>query len=258
MLSTQLAIKLMDEMTSKGNGKRTRQYMSCVNGESCYANTTEAEKEAGKGVMPHNSLAESIWGNFTYAQERAGTIAEVSAGAEAMIRMNGDFDRDKLGVPVGSFHQLPWQLQESAIVLGKQKRNDVKKAAQDDKKSQRSSSSAENDAKAQKKKALQEKQSRERLELYKLYGTEHCWDTPDQVDKGLAQLSSDTAKLKAVKRQVFDNLLSMLNTSLTSYSSDLRHFRSRFGPLPCVSRLARLHSRPSKTALILGSIWQSS
>ena len=58
MLSTQLAIKRMDEMTSEGNGKRTRQYMSCVNGESCYANTTKAEKEASKGVVPHNSLAE--------------------------------------------------------------------------------------------------------------------------------------------------------------------------------------------------------
>ena len=58
---------------------------------------------------------------------------------------------------------------------------------------------------------------------------------------------------KSCARMVFDNLVSMLNTSLTSYPSDLRPFRSRFGPLPCVSRLARLHSRPRKTALILRS-----
>ena len=59
---------------------------------------------------------------------------------------------------------------------------------------------------------------------------------------------------KSCARMVFDNLVSMLNTSLTSYPSDLRPFRSRFGPLPCVSRLARLHSRPRKTALTSGHL----
>jgi hypothetical protein len=115
--------------------KATSDYLSKGNGRFSWAVSSEEEKKASIGMRATNDPSESQFATFTEALATGGRIGVDLASGIGQTRYNNDFGRaqdqyvmgrrskaEHSGAkPVGLFHELSIELQDSLVVTSKRK-----------------------------------------------------------------------------------------------------------------------------------------
>lgn len=97
--------------------KATSDYLSSVDRDFSWDNTSEEMRKNLIGTFSTNYLAESPFGSLTHQLDNFNMILSSNASAVSQARMNGDFNRKELGHKNdGAFHQLSDQLKWALIV----------------------------------------------------------------------------------------------------------------------------------------------
>ena len=96
--------------------KETSDYLSSVDGNFSWANTTEETHKNLIGTFATNDLAESPFASLTYQLDSFNMILGNNAAAVAQARMNGAFNGRELGHKIdGAFHQLSDEMKRSLL-----------------------------------------------------------------------------------------------------------------------------------------------
>ena len=212
-LVTTLAVEVAQVMIKEfcDPNKVTKDLVSDIGGKFSWKNTTPEEHEAGKGKSSTNDAAESPFGGLSHVLEAHGRLNPENAAAIATAIFNGDFSRSDIDksqqqVPKhpteeGSFISLPHELAQSLLQVGFRQTKSATKRTKE-----RVTAQKANKKEKQvvlKKSGIERAQKKyiEKLHYHHLYQSDECWNTVDEVDRGLARLS-DSQKLKAVKEQI--------------------------------------------------------
>ena len=105
----------LDEM--RNTSKTIHHYLSSIEGEKAWKNTTPEEHLKLLGTFATNDIAEQAFGKMTHSYRTFSMILGGNAAAIAQARTNGDWDRKLCGGKLdGTFHQLDLKMQESLIL----------------------------------------------------------------------------------------------------------------------------------------------
>ena len=111
-----LAVTVLREL--RDPHKQTHNYLSSVDGEFSWGNTTEEEHKACLGMMATNDIAESPFGGWSQQVQQFGRLLGIHASARGIARMNKDFTRNiKQPSNNGLFHKLSPHMKHSLITF---------------------------------------------------------------------------------------------------------------------------------------------
>ena len=180
--------------------KATSDYLSSVDGNFSWANTTEETHKNLIGTFATNNLADSPFASFTYQLDSCNIILGNNAAAVAQARMNGDFNRRVLGHKNdGTFHQLSDKLKHYLLSTALKSSERVRKEEHDTIEKQR-------EHKRFKKEALElarlEKANQayaQAVLLIQSYHSPEGWKTKLGAEREYNKIQSENLKLDAVK-----------------------------------------------------------
>ena len=130
-LGLMAVVRFMEELVSTKTGKKTHQFMSCLDGKRSWKNMTLAEKEASKEASAVTDIAESHFAYSKHEKHKCGTTLSVlSAGAVAVSKTTG-FMKRVLGNSVnteelGYWHKLDSKKQDIIMVYAERKARGVR------------------------------------------------------------------------------------------------------------------------------------
>jgi hypothetical protein len=183
--------------------KATSDYLSCVDGQFSWGQTTDEEHYACMGRMATNDPAESPFALLTRQMQGFGRLLGIHASAVGHARFNGDFTRDFENEDNnGAFLKLTPEMHDSlltfALGLSPEVRKDEKVALD-----------KQREAKKRRLQLLRDKKILAATQEYAtaltyidMYHSDACWKTATQARKQFSKLTSITAKKKAVKEQI--------------------------------------------------------
>ena len=196
--------------------KATHNYLSSIDGKWSQSVISDEVRQSGFGKEASNSISESAHAASTYSLKTSGTIRLDSASGEGQTRANNDFGRghdalvkrgNKASGPqpereFGQFFKLPAELQRSLITMAKQgapnlrKRHDKALAAQKAEKLRRQQLMAD--------KRLQDAEEKyiAAIDHFERYHSKRCWRNASEAFRNFDRLSSESARLRAVKEQI--------------------------------------------------------
>eukprot|EP00956_Cyclotella_meneghiniana_P019308 scaffold32996_cov35-Cyclotella_meneghiniana.AAC.1 len=173
------------------------------------------QRKSAIGKESSNSTSESLHGTTTDIMKRTGTIRLDHAAGDGMIKYNRHVDRDveqyikgtkpsakKDAAPCGLFFTLPKELQISAVMTAKRGSKNLKKEHDQALESQKRADLARKQAEQMQ---IIEKAKEAYIRAWKLieiYRSERGWKTLSQSWRTFNQLSSESARLRAVKEQI--------------------------------------------------------
>ena len=195
--------------------KQTHEHLDSMDGRLSMKNVTDEMHKATLHKMATNDVAEGPFAGTSQQLQTFTTLSGTNASAVAQARFNGDFNRPEKELcrrkssdnsdnspKTGAFIGLGKEMLETAIQFALNKVKEVKKG-------QRESLKRQGDVKAAKLALLKEKGLKaatkeyiDKLYYYDMYNSLRCWRTADEVDAGLAQLSSDRKRLDEIKEQI--------------------------------------------------------
>ena len=176
--------ELLDE------SKATFPFMSVSKSEYSWEYCSAEVKEALLGIMAVNDLAESSFAGVTAQVQVFGRIDLASAAAISDINRNGFLDRSPIDddTATGMFHGLREELQLTAVMCAMEFAPATRQANNDALEAQRR-------AKRQKEEIVKqlglEKATDEHIECliyHKMYESDRCWKTREEVTEGLKAL----------------------------------------------------------------------
>ena len=191
--------------------KATHKYLSEVVGERSIGQIGIAEKEAGLGISASNCVSERGHGASTSDLQTFGTIDLQHMAARGQTEDNNDFGRElrvggrksviheKESRGLGGYHQLMQELQRTLILSAKwnlRAHRDLFKRSFKDQLDTRQKK--EMDAMM----AELEKSKEDYIDamvLYEQYYSQRCWRTKPEAKRIYSGLTSESARLEAVK-----------------------------------------------------------
>eukprot|EP00956_Cyclotella_meneghiniana_P019144 scaffold32561_cov32-Cyclotella_meneghiniana.AAC.5 len=199
----------------RDESKATSNYLSSIGGKSSLAVLTESQRKSGIGKESSNSTSESLHGTTTDILKRAGTIRLDHAAGDEMIKYNRHVDRDaeqyikgtkppanKDATQSGLFFTLPKELQISAVMAAKRGSKNLKKEHDQALESQKRADLARKQAEQEQIVEKAKEAYIRAWELIEIYRSERGWKTLSQSWRTFNQLSSESARLRAVKEQI--------------------------------------------------------
>ncbi len=191
--------------------KATSNYLSSVNGEYSWENTSTEDHEALKDRVANNDLSESAHGGTSHQINLWGRILLTNAAGMDQVRRNGNFSRcDKLG----SFLKLPFEMKRSLLAAAKKHSPKQRQWDRD----AISRQTAEKQRKLAEKKTKAEEKAAganiEALYYYGYHGSQSRWKTEKEMDDRLEEMGSNTAKIKSLKDNIKCYVLGLGRTDL--------------------------------------------
>eukprot|EP00956_Cyclotella_meneghiniana_P008423 scaffold11328_cov66-Cyclotella_meneghiniana.AAC.8 len=199
----------------RDESKATSNYLSSIGGKSSLAVLTESQRKSGIGKESSNSTSELLHGTTTDILKRAGTIRLDHAAGDGMIKYNRHVDRDveqyikgtkpsakKGATQSGLFFTLPKELQISAVMAAKRGSKNLKKEHDQALESQKRADLARKQAEQEQIVEKAKEAYIRAWELIEIYRSERGWKTLSQSWRTFNQLSSESARLRAVKQQI--------------------------------------------------------
>ena len=219
--STSIFMKKLGELSAsailselRNPSKATSNHLSSVNGKFSFSNTSCNNHLEGMGKMAVNDPAESSFGGTTRQIQYFGRIGITNAGGVDQVRRNGDLSRgfgkktDKTGKltqdhnKVGIFHEMPEQMIAALLTMAKEDSNITSTYDRQALSKQR----AEKERKQQLMEDTQMKKAQEglidALYYHDMFGSAACWMNARQIDTELRKLTSNTAKIDALKENI--------------------------------------------------------
>lgn len=199
----------------RNESKATAQYLSSIGGENSLAVLSESKRKAGLGKESSNSTSESLHGTVTHLMKVAGTIRLDHAAGDGMMQTNGHIDRNvnqyikknrKKEVSENEtpslFFQLPEELRITAMIA-------AKRGAPALRKEHNVALNLQKEADLRRKRIEHEKNLENAKEEYikawdliDVYHSDRGWKKLSQARRVFNSLSSEPARLKAVKEQI--------------------------------------------------------
>ena len=192
--------------------KATHKYLSEIEGERSMRNISSKEKEAGLGVAASNCVSERGHGASTADLQTFGTIDLQHMAARGQTQDNNDFGREvelivggrrakkeKETRGIGGYHLMVAELQRTLILSAKYWKKDYreafKRAMMDQLETKRTKEEDEMNAALEKSK----EDYIDAIALFAQYHSERCWKTKTLAKYIYSRLTSESARLAAVK-----------------------------------------------------------
>ena len=196
--------------------KPTHHYLASAGVIYSLENISEEEHKSGYGIESSNSIAESVHASATHSLKIYGNIRLDSAAAEGQTRSNNDFGRcyDKLvnprgknksetkTKPLGAMITLPIELQTSLMVAGKRYAPRLRKAYDDALAAQHQDTLERQKLAVAKEMEKKGEEYIEGCDYLQRWHSDRCWKTKEHTLEVYNSLTSESAKLKAVKEQI--------------------------------------------------------
>ena len=195
--------------------KATSTYLSSIEGKSSLAVLTESQRKAGFGKESSNSTSESLHGTTTDILKRTGTIRLDHAAGDGMIKYNSHVDRDhekyitgtrpsakKKVAASGLFFTLAKELQISAVVAAKCGAKNLKEEHDQALELQKRADLRRKQAEHEMRVENAKEEYIKAWDLIEVYHSDRGWKTLSQSWRTFNQLTSERARLRAVKEQI--------------------------------------------------------
>ena len=200
----------------RDESKATHKYLSEIEKRiRSIEKITNEERLAGRGVAASNCISESGHARATDDLVTFGTIDLQNCGARGMSVANNDFGREadtmvgsrqsrkgKIARGMGKFHLMVQELQHSAIMTAKRKRNRHKRQFQIDLKKQFETKRRKEEIALEKKIELAREDYIDALYLFEQYHSPRRWKTEAEAVSIYNQLKSESARKAAVKVRI--------------------------------------------------------
>jgi hypothetical protein len=221
-LAQEIAITILTEL--RDPKKATSAYLSSIDGIYSWYNVSDEMKEAGKNKMANNSVSESNHASSTQGLKTSGTIRIDHSAGEGQSRYNNDFGRGHQALitgkqsksgPVekadliGSFHNLPGDLQESLIQFSRENAVKTRKAFDDALEKQRAKARRKEEIRMELGLKVAQSEFIVAIYFHEQYHSPRCWNTVDKATEQYNKLTSRTKKLEAVKEQILIRYLGL-------------------------------------------------
>lgn len=183
--------------------KALSDYLSCKEGKFSWGETSDEVHEACLGRMATNDFAESPFAGLTQQMQQFGRVLGIHASAVSHAKFSGDFCLDyKDSTNDGRYFKLPKDMRESLLTYALSIAPTVRKEEKEALELQR-------EAKKQKQKVLLEKQMlackkeyADALTYIEIAHSPAFWSTKTVAKTQFKKLTSNSAKLNAVKEQI--------------------------------------------------------
>ena len=200
-MAVELASCLREEF--RDTKKATSDYLSCIDGEFSWGQTTDEEHHACIGKMATNDPAESPFALLTRQLQSFGRLLGIHAAAVGQARFNGDFSHDlKNPEDKGAFHQLLPDMHDSLLEFALSIAPEIRKAEKVALDRQREAKHRRIKLLREKKIIAAQKEYANALTYLDMYHSSACWKTVSEARQAYSKLTSMTAQKEAVKEQI--------------------------------------------------------
>jgi hypothetical protein len=217
-LSTGLAVIVASSFLKefRDETKPTHHYLSSAGGMYSVENISEEQRQSAFGIEASNSIAESVHASATHSLKLYGTVRLDSAAAEGQTRSNNDFGRcydtfvnpcrknksDTKTKPIGAMISLPIELQISLMAAGKRYAPRLRKAYDEALETQHQDTLERQKLAVEKECEKKGEEYIEGCDYLQRWHSDRCWKTKERALEVYNSLTSESAKLKAVKEQI--------------------------------------------------------
>ena len=196
--------------------KANSDYLSIKGGKYSWAEVSDAEKDACMGLKAVNDPSESVFSTFTEALSTAGRVGLDGAAGQGQARYNNDMGRSHEYMVTGRrgkgegedkpvldlFHQLPEELTDSLIVMGKRhakatRRDFNRKLRMQEEKSEQKEKLAK-----EKKLAASKQDFLNASYLHQQYTSPRCSTTVAEAMREFDNLKTNAARYRYLKEQI--------------------------------------------------------
>ena len=154
------------------------------------------------GRAAHNSYNEILHSTSTHTLIERGMIYLWNAAGIGQARTNGDFHRGNLHKTAGVFHTLDPRLREALIAFCRKNARKMKQLCKDALEVQQAAAREKEELLMATKISAAEDNYVNALYYLAQYNSACCWMRIGDARREYPKLSSDTAKLRAVKEQI--------------------------------------------------------
>ena len=183
--------------------KVTSSYLSDLDGEFSWGNTSDEEHVLGMGMMATNDPAESPFAALTQQLQSFGRIMGTHASAVGHARLHGDLDLTwKKGAADGLYHRLSEEMRWSLIELALSMSSEVRKSERKALEKQREEKQRKQELLRRKKLLAAQSEYADALAYIEMFHSAACWRTSRDVHKNFNGLKSETAQREAMKEQI--------------------------------------------------------
>jgi hypothetical protein len=217
-LAIHIAVTIMTEM--EDTRKATHLYLSHAQGEFSQAVISDKEEKATFGMRASNDPSEGMFATFTDVLCNGGRISLASAAGIGQARYNHDYyrghellvgNKTKRDDPVvlGTFHQLPIELQDSLLACCKRACYKVQQAFAEAIERQRNVRSEKKKLITNKKLENAERALIDASYLFQQFFSPRCWKTIQQALDEFEKLITKKDRLRCVKEQILIRYLGL-------------------------------------------------